>query len=187
MSRFHALASRPKRTIGVLVTALAAVGVAVGSGANFSAQAANPSNSFTAGTLTMTNNPAGALFSASNLKPGDVNTSTVDIENTGSLSGTFSLSRTNLVDTDGANPLSGKLNVVAKDCGDFSSGPPSCDAGDPNVYSGTLGAMSGSYGLGTFAAGDKHRYQFAITFDGSAGNAYQGDNSTATFQWDAVQ
>jgi spore coat-associated protein N len=187
MSRFHTLASKPKRTLGVLAVALAAVGVAVGSGANFSAQAANPSNSFTAGTLTMTNSPAGALFTSANMKPGDSTSSTVDIENTGSLSGTFSLSRTNLTDSDGANPLSGKLNVVVKDCGDFSSGTPTCDAGDPNVYSGTLGAMSGSYGLGTYAANDKHRYQFAITFDGSAGNVYQGDNSTATFQWDAVQ
>ena len=55
MNRLHALASRPKRTLGALVVVLAAVGVAVGSGANFTAQTANPSNTFSAGTLTMSN------------------------------------------------------------------------------------------------------------------------------------
>ena len=40
MNRVQALAAKPKRTIGVLALALAAIGVAVGSGANFSAQSA---------------------------------------------------------------------------------------------------------------------------------------------------
>jgi spore coat-associated protein N len=184
--RLEALASKPKRTLGVLAAVLAAVGVAVGSGANFSAQTANPSNTFTAGTLTMANSQAGAILTASNMKPGDTSNGTVDIENTGSLSGTFSLSRSALNDSDSSNPMSDKLNLVVKDCGNFSSGTPSCDAGDPNVYSGTIGAMTGSSALGTYAAGEKHRYQFAVTFDSSAGNAYQGDSSTATFQWNAT-
>jgi spore coat-associated protein N len=184
--RLEALASKPKRTLGVLAVVLAAVCVAVGSGANFSAQTANPSNTFTAGTLTMANSQAGAILTASNMKPGDTSNGTVDIENTGSLSGTFSLSRSALNDSDSSNPMSDKLNLVVKDCGNFSSGTPSCDAGDPNVYSGTIGAMTGSSALGTYAAGEKHRYQFAVTFDSSAGNAYQGDSSTATFQWNAT-
>ena len=62
MNRVQALAAKPKRTIGVLALALAAVGVAVGSGANFSAQSANPSNTFTAGTLTMANSKDGAAI-----------------------------------------------------------------------------------------------------------------------------
>jgi spore coat-associated protein N len=187
LTRLQALASRPKRTLGVLAAVLAAVGVAVGSGANFSAQSANPSNTFAAGTLSMANSQSGAILTASGMKPGDSANGTVDIENTGSLSGTFSLSRSALNDSDGSNPMSDKLNVVVKDCGNFSSGTPTCDGGDPNVYSGTLGSMGGSHALGTFAGGEKHRYQFAVTFDGSAGNAYQGDSSTATFQWDAAQ
>ena len=44
-----------------------------------------------------------------------------------------------------------------------------------------------SLGDGTFAANEKHRYQFAATFDSSAGNVYQGANSQATFTWNAVQ
>jgi spore coat-associated protein N len=188
MSRIDVLLAHPKRTLGVLALVLVAVGVAVGSGANFSASSANPSNTFTAGTLTMSNsNDAAAILNASNWKPGDTSTGTVDIQNTGSLSGTFSLSRTALSNSDGSNPLSDKINLVVKDCGDFSSGTPTCDAGDPVKYTGTLTAMTSSVALGTYAANEKHRYQFAATFDSSAGNVYQGDNSSATFTWDAVQ
>lgn len=187
-SRIRVLLARPWRTIGVLATALAAVAVAAGSGATFSAQTANPSNSFASGTLTMSNSlNNAAILTASGMKPGDSSTGTVDVENTGSLSGVFTLSRTNLTDSDATNPMSSKLNVVVKDCGNFSAGTPTCDAGDPSKYSGTLGNMSSSVALGTYAASEKHRYEIAVTFDSTAGNEYQGDNSSARFQWDATQ
>jgi spore coat-associated protein N len=188
MSRMQILARRPKRTLGALAVVLTAVGIAVGSGADFTAQTANPSNTFASGTLTMSNSKdAAAILTASNMKPGDSSTGTVDIQNTGTLVGTFSLSRSALSNSDATFPMAEKLNLVVKDCGDFSAGTPTCDVGDPAKYTGTLAAMSSSVGLGTFAASDKHRYQFAVTFDSSAGNDYQGDSSTATFQWNAVQ
>jgi hypothetical protein len=188
MTRIEALLGDPRRTIAVLAAALLAVAVAIGSGANFTAQSANPGNTFASGTLTMSNSKDNqAILTASNMKPGDSTTGTVDIQNTGSLSGTFSLSRTNLTNSDATNPMSAKINLVVKDCGDFSSGTPTCDAGDPTKYSGTLTAMSSNVGLGTYAANEKHRYEFTSTFDSSAGNEYQGDDTSATFQWDAVQ
>ena len=188
MSRIDVLLAYPKRTLGVLALVLVAIGVAVGSGANFSASSANPSNTFTAGTLTMDNSKdAAAILTASNWKPGDTQTGTVDIQNTGSLAGAFTLSRSALTDSDNANPMSAKIDLVVKDCGDFSGGTPTCDVGDPAKYTGTLAAMSSSSALGTFAANEKHRYQFAATFNSGAGNAYQGDSSSATFDWAAVQ
>ena len=42
-------------------------------------------------------------------------------------------------------------------------------------------------GLGDYAAGAKHRYQFAADLDATAGNEYQGDSSSARFVWDAAQ
>jgi spore coat-associated protein N len=188
MSRIQILFERPRRTLAVLAAALLAVGIAIGSGANFSAQTSNPNNTFTAGTLTMSNsNPGAAILTASNMKPGDTTTGTVDIENTGSISGTFSLSRSALSDSDSSFPMSAKLDVLVEDCGDFSAGTPTCDAADPDRYSGTLAAMTGSYALGAFAPSEKHRFKFTVTFNSSADNNYQGDSSTATFQWDAVQ
>ncbi|HEY3070901.1 MAG TPA: TasA family protein [Gaiellaceae bacterium] len=179
------VARHPMRALGALTALIAAVAVAVGSSASFTATSANPSNTFAAGTLSILNSKEGlAVLTASNMKPGDSATGTVDVQNSGSLSGAFTLSRSNIVDSDGTNPLSAKLNLVVKDCGDFSSGTPTCDAGDPVKYTGTIAAM-GSTALGTFAADEQHRYQFAVTFDGTAGNAYQGDSSSVQFDWDA--
>jgi spore coat-associated protein N len=187
MDRLQVLIDQPKRTVAVLAVVLLAVGVAVGSGATFTAQTANPGNSFASGTLTMSNSKDNvAVLTASGMKPGDTTSGTVDIGNTGSLSGVFSLSRTNLTNSDAVNPLSMQMNLVVKDCGNFASGTPTCDAGDPNVYSGTLDAMSSSVALGTYAAGEQHRYEFTVTFASGAGNQYQGDSTSARFQWDAA-
>lgn len=186
MATLNHLARHPRRALGALAALLAAVGIAVGSGASFTASSANPNNTFAAGTLSILNSKEGlAVLTASGLRPGDpASLGTVDVENSGSLDGAFTLDRSSIVDSDGANPMSAKLNLVVKDCGDFSSGTPTCDAGDPVMYSGTIAAM-GSTALGTFSGGEKHRYEFAVTFDSSAGNVYQGDSSSVQFDWNA--
>ena len=180
------VARHPLRALGALSALIAAVAVAVGSSASFTASSASPSNTFAAGTLTILNSKEGlAVLTASNMRPGDSANGTVDVQNTGSLSGVFTLSRSGIVDSDGANPMSAMLDLVVQDCGDFSSGTPTCDVGDPSVYSGTIAAM-GSSPLGTFAASEKHRYQFVVTFNTAAGHAYQGDNSIVHFDWNAT-
>src|SRR4051794_22782861 len=133
MSRLTLLAASPRRALAALATVLVAVGITAASGANFNAQSANPSNTFTAGTLSMLNSKAGAaILTASNMRPGDpATTGTVDIQDTGSLSAPFVLSKGTVSNTDGSNPMSDKLNLTVVDCGDFSSGTPVCgDAGD---------------------------------------------------------
>ena len=195
MVRLAFLVKQPKRTLGALAVLVAATGLVVGSGATFSASSANPSNELATGSLRILNNKENAaILSAENMRPGDTPvTGTVDIRNDGSLSGTFSLSRGAPVDTDAVNPLSGKLNLVVKDCGlwpDASTVNPCGDGDDTVLYgapSGTLAGMTGSIALGTFAAGAKHRYEFSAQLDSSAGDAYQGDKSTVVFNWSAVQ
>jgi hypothetical protein len=189
MSRLALLVKRPRRTLAALATVLAAVGLTVASGADFTAQSANPANTFSTGTLTMSNSADNAaVLTATNLRPGGTAAGTVDIANTGSLSGAFTLSRGTPVDTDTTNPLSAKLNLVVKDCGTFATDgtPPSC-AGGTVKYTGTLAQM-GTAGhlissLGTYAGGAKHRYEFGVAVDTNAGNAYQGDNSAVEFDW----
>ena len=186
MSRIDSLIKRPKRTLGVLAAVLLAVGVAVGTGADFSAQSANPGNTFTAGTLTMSNskdNAAILTVGTNNMAPGDSATGTVDIGNTGSIAGDFSLSRDQLTNSDGTNPMSNQIDLVVEDCGTDNT----CDGSDVELYDGTLTAMNSSIALGNFPAGEDHRYEFTATFNASAGNVYQGDNTSARFVWDAVQ
>jgi len=185
MKTFDFAARHPLRALGALGALVAAVAVAVGSSASFTASSANPSNTFAAGTLSILNSKEGlAVLTASDMKPGDSATGTVDVQNSGSLSGAFALSRSSISDSDATFPMSAKLDLVVKDCGDFSSGTPTCDAGDPVKYTGTIAAM-GSTALGTFVASEKHRYQFAVTFNSSANNNYQGDSSSVQFDWDA--
>jgi hypothetical protein len=79
--------------------------------------------------------------------------------------------------------------MVITDCGTFASGTPSCgDSDDANVYAGALpgiGTSASPIALGTFAAGEKHRYQFSVALDPGADNSYQGGTSTVDFNWTA--
>ncbi len=188
MSRLHVLVHRPRRTLAALATVLVAVGITAASGADFTATSANPSNTFATGTLSISNSKsAAAVLTASGMKPGDApSTGQVDIGNSGTLSGAFTLTRGTPADSDATNPLSAKLNVTVVDCGDFASGTPTCDAGDDVEYTGTLAGMSSAVALGTFAGGEKHRYEFSVDVDTSAGNQYQGDSSQVEFTWNAA-
>jgi hypothetical protein len=193
LSRLASLSRHPRRTLATLATVLAAVGVTVASGADFTASAANPANVFSTGTLSVTDSQSSAILTAANMRPGDAaSEGTVDIANTGSLSGTFALNVATPVDTDTVHPLSQQLNVTIDDCGTFTGGTaPACgDADDVNKYTGSLSQM-GQPGhavssLGTFAGGVKHRYRFRVALDSGAGNVYQGAGSTATFTWNAA-
>ncbi len=188
MSRMKALwSASPRKVLVGLFAVLAAAGIAVGSGANFNSSSANPSNVFSAGTLSQSNSKAGAaILTASLLKPGGTASGTVDIANTGSVSGAFTLTKSTPVDTPAGSGLSSKLTIVITDTGDPTC-TVSCPA-DTVVYTGSLSGM-GSIPLGTYAAGAKHRYSFVVTFPdgGTAGadNAYQGKSTTVDYTFTA--
>ena len=190
MSRARVLAANPRLALGALLTVLLAAAAVVGSGADFTASSANPANTFASGTLSILNSNEGtAVLSAGNLRPdGTPAVGTVDIENSGSLSGDFTLSRTAPVDSDGTNPLSGKLNLTVVDCGAWSGGAaPACGDGDDvvKVSGGTVATMS-TTALGNYAADEKRRYRFTVQLDGTAGDAYQGDSSEVEFDFNAA-
>jgi spore coat-associated protein N len=185
MSRTSVLRANPRRALAALATVLVAVGVTVASGATFTAQTANPSNVFTAGTMSMTNDVSGAILTASDMKPGDPATKGyVTIKNTGSLGAAFKLSKSSLSDTPSGTPLSAKLDVVVTDCGADQDCTATTD--NSNVYTGTLAAMGSNIGLGNFAAAEQHKYEFAVQLNSGATNVYQGGSSTAGFTWDAA-
>jgi hypothetical protein len=163
---------------------LVAAGVAVGSGANFSASSANPTNTFSAGSLSIGNTSASAILSASDMKPGGSTSGTVDIKNTGSGDGSFSLSESNVADV-GTPSLSALLQLTVVDCGPTASA--NCATGS-QVYSGALNALS-STSLGTYSKNDQRRYQFTVAFpSGTAAhdNPYQGTSTSVEFDWSAV-
>jgi hypothetical protein len=194
---------RPLRVLGALALGLCAVGLAVGSGADFSARTANPSNVFSAGSLSMQNSKDGtAILNAQGMKPGaPPKMGVVDIQNTGSISGRFTLSRDQLTNTDlnGDNPIqfAAKVVVGVVDCGKFAttSGPygpvditPTCgDQDDRTLSLGPLSIQNGEIELGNYDPGEKHRYDFEASLDQSAGNEFSGDGSSARYVFDAKQ
>ncbi len=141
MSRFKALwRASPRKVLLALGGLLVVAALAIGSGANFNSTSANPSNVFTAGTISHSNSKAGAaILTAANIVPGGSATGTVDIKNTGTAAGTFTLAHTVAVDTPVSPGLSKKLNLTVQDLGD-----PTCVTGCPaavQIYTGTMFAM----------------------------------------------
>lgn len=194
MSRLAAVWNANPRRVLLSISAVAVASMSLAaSGANFSAQSANPENQFTAGDLAHSNSKDGAaVLTASRLVPGGAPAvGTVDIANTGDVAGTFTLAASGLVDTDvgedaGATKLSGKLDLKIEDLGDPAASPAPA-AG--TVYSGKLGAVPAT-ALGRFAAGEKHRYRFTVTFPDSgvkgAENGYKKDSAKVDFTWESV-
>lgn len=198
MSRFAFMARHPRRTLGVLALLLAAMAVTIGSGANFTASSANPTNTFSAGTLSIGNsNPGTAIFTSLNtpiMKPGDTRTGTVDIQNTGNIAGDFVLGTSNIVNTPAAPGLTSRLTITVGDCGLFTSGnavAPSC-AAPTQRYTGTIAGLSG-IAMGTFAGGtattsDKHRYLITVFWPNGTpaqDNPLQGAQVTFDLNWTA--
>src|SRR4051794_9187069 len=189
MSRIKALwTASPRKVMAGFVGVLAATGIAVGSGANFNSTSANPSNVFSAGSISHTNSKAGAaILTASNMKPGTSSTGQVDIKNTGTATGAFTLAQSSLTNTPASPALSSKLTLTIVDKHD-----PACSTGcpaDTTVYSGTIGGM-GTISLGNYAADELHRYQFTVNFpdggSGGADNGYQGAQTSVEYDFTAT-
>jgi hypothetical protein len=198
MSRFAFMARHPKRTLGVLALLLAAMAVTIGSGANFTAASANPTNVFTAGTLTMSNSSAGtAIFTAAQglMKPGDTRVGTVDIQNTGSVAGDFVLGTSNIVNTPAAPGLTSRLTIKVEDCGKFTAGnvtPPPCTSNTtiygPASIAGLSGQALGTFAGGSLATSDKHRYTITVNWPNGTpaqDNPLQGASVTFDLNWTA--
>jgi spore coat-associated protein N len=187
MTRMKSLwKASPRKVLLAFGALLVVAAVAVGSGANFNSTSANPSNVFTAGTISSSNSKASAaILTASNIVPGNTATGTVDIKNTGSANGTFTLTHTTPVDTPASPGLSKKLTLTIVDQGD-----PTCVTSCPafvTLYTGTIFAQPSTIALGQFAPNAVHRYVYTMTFpDGGAGgadNAYQAASTTVDYNW----
>lgn len=188
LSRIAVLADRPRHTLGALAVVLAALGVAVGSSANFTAESASAVQTFSAGNLSISGPGAATILSAGDMVPGDERIGVADIQNGGSVQGAFAMDAT---DRQGSNLLLGQLGLRVRDCGKWSGATsPTCDAGDPTLYNssvaGLVGAPGGRIALGTWQAGEKHRYEFATTLPAGSGDEYQGLAGSVVFKWYAV-
>ena len=179
-SRWQAIFGNRKRLLIALALLLIAAAVAVGSTAVFTSSSANPGNAFTAGTLEVSGSN-GAILTADKMVPGDSENGSVTIENTGDVSGAFSLTGEITADQAGpqagAAPLSQALQLRITE-------------GATSVYNGPYDDFPGQapVDLGSWGGGDSHTYDFTVTFPegGQSDNQFQGGSTTMKFTWDAV-
>jgi hypothetical protein len=189
MKRMKFLFGQRRMTVLLtLAVLLVAVSVVIGSGANFTSQSANPSNTFTAGTLTHLNSKNGAaILTATLMKPTDVRNGTVDITNTGDFPGTFTLTNSNVVDLP-LPALSSLLTVKI-----FETKVLPTPGAETQIYGGASGALIGVNPnltlTGAFAVNEKRSYRFEVTFpNGTAlhDNPYKLSSMSIEYDWTAT-
>jgi spore coat-associated protein N len=161
---------------------LASVGLALAVGlASAPAPPVEAQVELVSGTLSMSNSRDGAaILTAAGMAPGDSRSGDVTIANTGDLTGTFSLSKSNLGDTPGpfGGALSSALDLVVEDV----TNP----AAPATVYAGKLAAMA-PRPLGDWAPGTARTFRFTLSFpDTSGDNAYQSSAVSVRFDWHAT-
>jgi hypothetical protein len=189
MQRFAAVwHASPRKLMGVLLLLMLTAGMAVGSGASFTAQTASPGNMVTAGALTIDNNKKNngtesAIFNAGNMKPGDSVTGTVNVTNTGTVAGDFFIAMPAFTDTAGTSTgkLSDKLTLKVED---------TTPVVPTVVYNGLIKNFgTAARALTTsWAASATRSYKFTVTWPAAADDdTYQAAKVSMNFDWSAVQ
>lgn len=160
------------------------------SAATFTSTTAAPSNSFTAGTVTLGDDDSStALFSLSGLKPGNTGTKCIVVTFTGSLASTVKLYMT-AASSSGTAGTYIDLTIDEGTGGSFAAGCGSFVAGT-RIYSGTLANFATTStgfasGVGTFAPaanGNTKVYRFSYSIQDNDGA--MGRSAGLGFTWEA--
>jgi hypothetical protein len=183
----------------VLIIGLIGAIAGFGTFSAFSGTTSNDGNSFSAGTVVLTDNDSNsAMYNVSNAKPGDSATACITVTYTGSLAANVKLYTTSAISSLGSH-----LNlVITQGTGTVSFGS-SCagftpDGSGAQIYSGTLATFASTYGgwgsglpltnaggSATWSQNDVRVYKFQITLPGSDTTG-QGLNTGAhSFTWEA--
>jgi spore coat-associated protein N len=167
------------------ITSLAVVSVGAGamSMAVFTDEADVDNNNFSTGTVVISTDPATALFTVTDMLPGDTaGPQALTVENEGSVALTYTMS-TSATDPD-SKGLRDQLTLVIREMDTDTAG--CANFNGTQLYSGALsgGAISSER---TLAASASEVLCFRVNLDLSTGNAFQGATTAATFTFSAEQ
>jgi len=164
-----------KKVLVPLATLLAAGAVAVGSGATFTSTTNNAISSVTAGKLVHTNDKANAaIFTITKLKPGQSQSGSVTITNTGDLASTLKLTETSSTNAFTTGSL--RLKITE-------------DGVSTPVYDGEFGGLVDGVAteLDSLDVDATRTFTFTVTLDQNAPNGDQGKTADAAYQWVTTQ
>jgi len=180
----------------LIIIAVLAASITAGAMAVFTDQQTNPDNVFTTGTVILGIDPATAMFTVSNMAPGDVKYGGLEVNNDGSLELRYAMTTT----ADNTSTLDEQLDLtidVVTDPGADSTWYTDDDVvGEADIYGpdGVLSAaffgdpaQGGQAGDRTLALGTSERLRFEATLPLDTDNTYQGTTCTVAFVFDAEQ
>jgi hypothetical protein len=193
-----------KLLMSLIAVALTAMSIAAATWSSFSSTTANPSNGFSAGTVNISDNDAGATFSLPNMVPGTTVSGCIQVTYTGSLTSAVHLYGS------ASGALQPYLNLTVTRGSESAPSFPSCSSFTPDatdymgagagvVYSGTLANFMSSHtsfadGLvdapgaangQSWTTNSAHSYQFTFSLPSGVSSAAQGQSTTATLDWEA--
>lgn len=185
------------RTLVVLGVVACIAGAGVFSA--FSSQTDNPGNSVTSGTVVLSDNDGGsALYSLTNAKPGDSQSSCIKVTYSGSLNASVKVYTPSTVEA-----LASSVNLKIEPGTQTTSSFPSCTSFTPDagaaLYEGTLAGFASEHGSfangiadnpGTVATkwstGDSVVYRVTATLAANAPDSAQGQSTGAhIIRWEA--
>src|SRR4051794_24363952 len=199
------LRRRQNGLIGLVSVAACGALILNATNAAFTATTTNPGNAFAAGTVALSDDDSGtALFSLSNLKPGDSTTQCITVTYTGSLgaqlrmyaatTGTGLGADLNLKlarGTFGTPPGNGDCTGFTADATDYIS------HGAGVLYDAALSSFPSTWSAGTvdpsastfptaevWTANEAHAYRLAITLPSGTANSEQGKTASTTVTWE---
>ncbi|MCJ7668936.1 MAG: CalY family protein, partial [Dehalococcoidia bacterium] len=159
-------------------------------------QETNPDNVFTTGTVILGIDPATAMFTVSNMAPGDIEYGGLEVTNNGSLELRYAMTTT----ADDTSTLDEQLDltidVVTASGNDTIWYTADDVVGDANIYGpdGVLAsALFGNTTQGeqagdrTLASSVSEKLRFKVTLPLGTGDSYQNTTCTVAFIFDAEQ
>lgn len=155
----------------------------------FTDQETNAANTFTAGTVDISQSPTSALVTYSNMAPGDSTVQALVLTNAGSLELRYAIS-TSATNGDSLN-LRDQLQLTIR-----TKTSSACSAEDGTVLYGPAALASGAIGDATagshsgdrtLAASASETLCFKVQLPLTSANSYQGATTTATFTIAAEQ
>lgn len=182
---------------GVVALLLVALMVTRTSEAAFTATTDNSGNSFSAASITLTDDDNdGALFTLSDLEPGDSRSACIEVTYAGTVTTPSAVTLYSGGYADDVGALSGHLNVTVEegtgagftdDCSGFSPSPgtPLVDGMTLASFASTHSNFSNGAASWTPSNGESRSYRVTVELDAATPNTEQGASTTGVqFVWE---
>lgn len=163
-----------------------------GSSAAFTASTANEGNSWTAGTVSLTNDRATALFTSEGITPGFSETHCITVNSTSDVPTNVKMFTADVSGTGTPTTMAQNIDVEVvqgsgstdADCTGFTPAGAAAFTGKLSAFAANSNYSTG-IGVSPLAAGGSTQYKVTVSLPAEAPNSLQGTTAGAKFMWEA--